>query len=70
MKISELRDLTEAELAQAKDEAGKELFNLRLQQSLGQLEKPTRIRELRRQIARINTVGSQRANGGKETADV
>jgi large subunit ribosomal protein L29 len=37
------------------------LFNLRLQQSSGQLEKPSRIRALRRDIARIQTVARQQA---------
>jgi large subunit ribosomal protein L29 len=56
MKASEIRELTEAELHQKLNDTQKELFNLRMQQTSGQLEKPSRIRELRRDGARILTV--------------
>lgn len=56
MKAAELKDLTEAELRQKLSEARRELFNLRVMQSSGRLEKPSRLRELRRDIARILTV--------------
>jgi large subunit ribosomal protein L29 len=56
MKASEIRELTEAELRQKLADTQKELFNLRMQQTSGQLEKPSRIRELRRDAARILTV--------------
>lgn len=59
MKTNELRDLTVEELDQKLEETKKELFNLRIQQSTGQLEKPSRIREVRRDIARMNTVKTQ-----------
>lgn len=61
MKIKECRDLTEDELRQRYDESSKELFNLRMQQATAQLEKPSRIRQLRRDIARIQTVMTERA---------
>ncbi|HPF99919.1 MAG TPA: 50S ribosomal protein L29 [Kiritimatiellia bacterium] len=60
MKPSELRDLTKEELQQRCDDSRKELFNLRLQQSTGQMEKSSRIRELRRDVARILTMMRQR----------
>ena len=63
MKVSEIRDLTEAELKQRLADAQRELFNLHLQQSYGQLEKPSRIRDLKRDVARINTVISQKIKG-------
>ncbi len=56
MKAREIRDLTAEELAQKLAEAEKELFNLHVQQSSGQLEKPDRIRVVKREIARIKTV--------------
>jgi large subunit ribosomal protein L29 len=56
MKASEHRELTEDELRQKYDDTKKELFNLRVQQSTGQLEKAVRIRELRREVARILTI--------------
>ena len=60
MKASNVRDLSEEELAQQLDDTKKELVNLRVQQSTGQLERPTRLRELRRDLARINTVVTER----------
>ena len=65
MKAVEIRELTDAELQQKLHDTEKELFNLRIQQSYGQLEKPSRVRELRRDIARIGTVISERSNKGK-----
>lgn len=61
MKATELKELTEAELAQKLNDARQELFNLRQQQASARLEKPSRIRELRRDIARIQTVARQQA---------
>ena len=61
MKASAIRDLTPEELRQRREETRRELFNLRVQQSTGQLENPSRIRRLRRDIARIETVVSERA---------
>lgn len=60
MKTRELRDLTADELRQRQDEARKELFNLRIRQSVGNIEKPSRIRELRRDIARMLTIDQER----------
>lgn len=55
MKMSELRDLTEIELSAKSRDLRRELFNLRLQQASAQLEKPARLRTLRRDVARIET---------------
>ena len=59
MKAKEIRDLTAEEQAQKLAEAEKELFNLHIQQASGQLEKPDRIRLVKREIARIKTVMNQ-----------
>jgi len=60
MKAKEIRELTDAE-AQAKlRDLRQELFNLRLQQQTARLERPSRIREVRRDMARIQTVLRQR----------
>lgn len=59
MKIQEIRDLTPEELRHQFEETSKELFNLRVQQATGQLEKPSRIRELRREMARMRTVENE-----------
>lgn len=55
MKISELKDLTVVELNAKGRDLRQELFNLRLQQASSQLEKPARLRTLRRDIARVET---------------
>jgi large subunit ribosomal protein L29 len=54
------REMTEEELRNALDVAGETLFNLKMQQTLGQLENQVRIREVRRDIARIQTILSER----------
>jgi len=55
MKFAELKDLTTAELAAKSRDLRQELFNLRLQKATAQLEKPARLRTLRKDIARIET---------------
>ena len=55
MKMSELKDLTLIELTAKGRDLRQELFNLRLQQASAQLEKPARLKLLRRDIARIET---------------
>jgi large subunit ribosomal protein L29 len=59
MKMSELKDFTQAELTAKSRDLRQELFNLRLQKASAQLEKPARLRLLRRDIARIETRISQ-----------
>lgn len=68
MKTSEWKNLTEEELLQRRQEALKEMFNLRLQRTAGQLEKPSRLRDLRRDVARANTFLRQRPTQTKEPA--
>ena len=63
MKIKEFRDLQDNELDERSREISRELFNMRLQQVTGQLEKPSRMRDLRRNVARIQTVLRERRNG-------
>jgi large subunit ribosomal protein L29 len=55
MKMTELKDFTEVELAAKSRDLRQELFNLRLQQASAQLEKPARMRVIRRDIARVET---------------
>ena len=55
MKFSEIKDSTAAELAAKSRDLRQDMFNLRLQQASSQLEKPARLRTLRRDIARIET---------------
>ncbi len=65
MKITEIRSLTDKEIAEKKGEIRKELFNLRLQQTIGQLEKPSRLNTLRKDVAKLETVLSERTKGIK-----
>ena len=55
MNISEISDKTKVELAAQGRDLRRELFNLKVQKATSQLEKPIRLRELRRDIARIET---------------
>ena len=63
MKMIEIRTLTEQELIAKKRELRQECFNLRLQQASGQLEKPSRLRELRRTTARLETAFTEKKKG-------
>lgn len=60
MKIKEIRELSLQELAARKHELREEGFHLRIQQQSGQIEKPSQIRAIRREIARIETVLTQK----------
>ncbi len=60
MKMKEIRELSSEEIVKKIDEYGEELFNLRLSQATGNLEKPSRIRELRKLVARMKTVLKER----------
>ena len=62
MKFSEIKDSTVVELGAKSQELRQEMFNLRLQQASAQLEKPARLRQLRRDIARVETRISQLRN--------
>lgn len=60
MKVKEIRDLTTEQIVAKIKENKEELFNLRFQQATGNLEKPSRIRDLRHDVARLNTVLRER----------
>ena len=61
MKVGELRTKSEDELKDSLLGLRKEAFNLRFQQASGQLENTARVRQVRRDIARIKTLLSARA---------
>jgi large subunit ribosomal protein L29 len=65
MKILDVRNLTDSELVAKKKDARQEYFNLRLQQQTGALEKPSRLNELRKDVAKLETVLSERRLGLK-----
>lgn len=56
MKTEEIRQLSPEERERKIDELKEELFNLRFQNEIGQLENPQKIKQVRRDIARVNTV--------------
>ncbi|HEV7668286.1 MAG TPA: 50S ribosomal protein L29 [Thermoanaerobaculia bacterium] len=56
MKPAELRDSSVDELLQKEKDLAEQLFALRLQKVTGQLEKPARVRQVRRDLARVLTV--------------
>lgn len=62
MKFAQIKDLTEAELTAKGRELRQELFNLRLQKTTGQLEKTSKLKLIRREIAQIETRISQIRN--------
>ena len=67
MKIKDLRELSKRELEGKIIEAKKELFNLRLKQSTGTLEKPSRMKALRKDVARMKTILRERELAGGNT---
>ena len=60
MKATEIRELSAEELAVKLTDLKKDLFNLRLQHATNQLDNPTRIAEVKRDIARVNTILHER----------
>ena len=68
MKIKEIRQLSDQELQAKLQELKAELFNLRVQAVTGGLENPMRIRIVRKEIAKIKTIESERALGIRKEA--
>ena len=66
MKASELREKSVGDLKQALDDLLKEQFNLRMQQGSGQLSRPSQMKAVRRDIARVKTVMHEKAAGTTE----
>lgn len=60
MKVKEIRELTTEQINEKIKEIKEELFNLRFQQATGNLEKPSRIKDLRHTVARLKTVLRER----------
>jgi large subunit ribosomal protein L29 len=66
MKIKEIVEMSMDELLTKRRDVRQESLHLRLQQQSGQLEQPSRLRLLRRDVARIETVLSQRAKQARK----
>lgn len=56
MKASKLREMTIEELEKEREELSRQLFQLRLQEATGQLDNVTKVRQIRKDRARVNTV--------------
>ena len=65
MKIDEVRRLTGDQLSEQLINLKREQFNLRFQAATNQIEKPSRVREVRRAIARIRTLQNERARAAE-----
>ena len=65
MKIADIRKMSTEELLTKETENKKELFNLKFQAALGNLEKPARMNEIKRTIARMKTILTEKANASK-----
>ena len=65
MKADDLRSKTQDQLTDDLASLKKEQFNLRFQKATGQMEKTARVRQIRRDIARIKTVAAEKAAGNK-----
>jgi len=66
--IDDLKQQSDDQLQQQLGDLKREQFNLRFQAATNQLEKPSRVREVRRTIARIRTLQSQRARANTASA--
>ena len=56
MELNQIREVTDVDLAHELDQKKQELFNLRFQHVTGQLENPVKMREVKRDIARVKTI--------------
>jgi len=65
MKASDVRAMSPDQLDDKLADLKKEQFNLRFQKATGQLEKTARVRQVRREIARIKTIAAQKAAANK-----
>ena len=63
MKVAEIRDLQVDELRQREKDMDDQLFRLRIQKSMGQLEAAHKLKALRRDLARVKTVLREKENG-------
>ena len=66
MDASELREKTPDQLREELESVKKEAFNLRFQAATGALENPARMRQVRRDVARVNTILNEKAQAAAE----
>jgi large subunit ribosomal protein L29 len=63
MDVKELRGLTEAELTEKEQQLKQEVFNLRFQLATGRIENPMKIRQTKRDLARVKTIMREKSRG-------
>ena len=61
MKVAEIRELSVDELHGRERDLDDQIFRLRIQKSMGQLEAPAKVRELRKDLAKIKTILTEKA---------
>ena len=61
MKVEEIRELASEELRQREKDLDDQLFRLRIQKSMGQLEAPAKVRGVRKDLARVKTILREKA---------
>ena len=66
MNVKEIREMSNDELVKEVASLSEELYNLRFQQATGSLENPARMKDIRKTIARIKTVQTERANAAEK----
>ncbi len=66
MRPSELRSMTIEELIKKDQDLRKELFNLRFQQATGEIENPLRIRAVKKDIAKVLTIMTEKSNQSRK----
>jgi large subunit ribosomal protein L29 len=64
MKVGEIRELSEDELRGREKDLDDQMFRLRIQKSMGQLEAPAKVRTLRKDLARIKTILREKQAAG------
>ncbi|HEU4985481.1 MAG TPA: 50S ribosomal protein L29 [Rhizobiaceae bacterium] len=65
MKAADVRSMTQDQLSDELAKLKKEQFNLRFQKATGQLEKTARVKQVRKDIARIKTIAAEKSAGKK-----
>lgn len=68
MELNKIREMTDIELNAELEKNKKELFNLRFQHVTGQLENPVKMREVKKNIARVKTIIREKQNNDKVQA--
>jgi len=64
MKVEEIRELSVDVLREREKELDDQLFRLRIQKSMGQLEAPAKVRDVRRDLARVKTILREKSSEG------